>query len=283
MKKRKMDNTKNGNTVDVMLTKMNAMEKMMECFRNNPELEKLIANTNDEIINIVFQSRDYDQAKKLKGNRDVPLDNPLVKSIEENAICDPIIKNEKREVIDGQHRLDAYKKLGKPYPYIINVGLGLDEAQRLSNNTKPWKPMDWIDSNIDLGIDHYQIVKDFMKKYGFNRNETMIMLSGGKCKTADFNNKKMVVTNFEMADKVARNAIKITPMFGNGFKNRYFVLALYKIYKYYPNFSMEEFVQKIELTGRLKRRSSTGEYVELIEDIYNFHRHKNKIDMSKKR
>ena len=36
-----------------------------------------------------------------------------------------------------------------------------------------------------------QKIKDFMKKYGFNRNETMIMLSGGKCKTADFNNKKM--------------------------------------------------------------------------------------------
>ena len=71
--------------------------------------------------NKIHVTSDYDQFTYLVGNRDIV--NKHVKSlsaeIDNRDLEIPIIVNEKMEVCDGQHRLEAYKVLGKPVPYIV--------------------------------------------------------------------------------------------------------------------------------------------------------------------
>ena len=75
----------------------------------------------------IHTTTDYDQFKYIAGNRDVV--EAHVKSLSEQiTIKDfqiPIIVNEKMEVCEGQHRLEAYKALSIPITYIIKEGLDI--------------------------------------------------------------------------------------------------------------------------------------------------------------
>ena len=77
--------------------------------------------------NKIHVTKDYDMFSYVIGNRDIV--NKHVKDlsshIEQRDLNIPIIVNEKMEVCDGQHRLEAYKALDLPVHYIIKEGLTL--------------------------------------------------------------------------------------------------------------------------------------------------------------
>ena len=84
-----------------------------------------------EKINTVNRTTDYSLFKRLEGNRNV-LEirvKRITASIKKVGwIQNPVIVNEKMEVIEGQGRLEALKRLGMPVDYIIVPGIGLDEC-----------------------------------------------------------------------------------------------------------------------------------------------------------
>ena len=86
----------------------------------------------------VMETMDYSLFSKFNGNRDVNKlhVNRIAKSMSEQFLIKPIDVNEKHEVIDGQHRLEACKETGNPLYYIVQKGWGLQEAHRLNANQK---------------------------------------------------------------------------------------------------------------------------------------------------
>ena len=109
-------------------------------------------------IGIVYWTDDLSMFKILKGNREVkgPRKEALVKSIEKNGyIANPIIVNEKYEVIDGQGRLAACKEIGSPIAYTIVANIGIDECQVLNMYTVNWKTEDYIRCFAELGNENY--------------------------------------------------------------------------------------------------------------------------------
>lgn len=56
----------------------------------------------------------------------------------------PILVNEKMEIIDGQHRLEAAKRLGIPIYFIIKAGAGSDEVMQLNLRRGGWTVYDFI-------------------------------------------------------------------------------------------------------------------------------------------
>ena len=64
-----------------------------------------------KIIGQVFEETNYDAFAKLPDNRDLSPGrlNKLIASISERYILNPIIVNEKMEIIDGQGRLNALR------------------------------------------------------------------------------------------------------------------------------------------------------------------------------
>jgi ParB-like chromosome segregation protein Spo0J len=65
----------------------------------------------------VMETMDYNLFSKFNGNRDVKIlhVNRIAKSMTEQFLIKPIDVNEKYEVIDGQHRLEACKETGLCY------------------------------------------------------------------------------------------------------------------------------------------------------------------------
>ena len=116
----------------------------------------------------VYITKDYSIFKRLVGNRDIPESriSKIVESIQTIGwVHNPIIVNERMEVIDGQGRLTALQRLGMPVEYIIAEGAGNKECIYMNMNMVNWKLPDFIKSYAEQGNAHYQRLLALMEKY----------------------------------------------------------------------------------------------------------------------
>lgn len=116
----------------------------------------------------VYTTKDYSIFKRLTGNRDIPESriSKIAASIQEIGwIKNPIVVNEKMEVIDGQGRLTALQRLGLPVEYIIAEGAGSTECIYMNMNMVNWKLPDFIKSYAEQGNSNYQRLLSLMEKY----------------------------------------------------------------------------------------------------------------------
>ena len=134
-------------------------------------LRELIQNANMEdsgFYRMGGTTLNYDQFKVLNGNRSIEparIDN-IIRSIRKvGYITNPIIVNEKMEVIDGQGRLEALRQLDLPVDYIIHRGAGIDECIAMNVYQKNWTSMDYIKSFADQGNKHYLTVIELMDEF----------------------------------------------------------------------------------------------------------------------
>lgn len=117
----------------------------------------------------VYRTDDLSIFKTLEGNRDVKERRKqfLIESIDKNGyITNPIIVNERYEVIDGQGRLEACKELGCAIDYVIVPNIGIKECMVLNMNAKNWGIIDFIESYARQGSEDYKRILE-LSKMGF--------------------------------------------------------------------------------------------------------------------
>jgi len=99
------------------------------------------------VVGNVYCTQDYDKFRKLNGNRSV-LDgrvNGIVKSIQERGwIRNPITINEMWEIIDGQGREEALKRLNMPVEFVVSEGATIADCIALNIKQKNWGILDWV-------------------------------------------------------------------------------------------------------------------------------------------
>lgn len=134
------------------------------------------------IIGNVYITKKYDQFKQLDGNREVL--RARAKKIEDSIrlngyIHNPIIVNEKMEVVDGQGRLEALRKLDLPVEYIVFDGLNVKDCIALNVYQTVWSLMDYIESYAERGVKSYSFLLALIKKYSFFGVNTCICACTG--------------------------------------------------------------------------------------------------------
>jgi hypothetical protein len=243
-------------------------------------------------VNDVLQTLDYAIFQDLAGNRTI---NPLhvkrlQKSFSEEYLMCPIIVNERLEIIDGQHRFMAAKNIGLPINYIIVHGYRLPQVQRLNTSTKDWTKNDYLESYADRGYLPYVQMRKFMSEYpqlGLAAAECLLTQnrSGANNKGNDetgskarnFQEGNLVVVDLEFAYESADYIMKIHPFY-DGYNRAAFVRTI-SLLMQKPQFDIEYFIDKLEVNpGRFGHRNTIDEYIDLIEDVYNF-RSRNKISL----
>lgn len=137
----------------------------------------------DTVIGQIYQTTNYSQFKRLKGNRDVRNAKKIMDSINEvGYVLSPILVNESMEVIDGQNRLEALKSLGMPVAYIVQEGIGDKECKALNINQSNWTTEQFINSYAECGNESYErlqfLVANFKKK-GFGLEGVVFMAVPG--------------------------------------------------------------------------------------------------------
>ena len=130
----------------------------------------------------IKNTRDYSLFKSITGNRD--LNKSHVKRLllifgerPQKLQWVPILVNENHEVIDGQHRLEAAKKLEVPVYYRVIKGLTLEDCQALNSNSKMWTPNDYARAYCANGVDAYCKYLEFKQKWGLNHDVVMRYLA----------------------------------------------------------------------------------------------------------
>lgn len=116
----------------------------------------------DKKTMVVFSTTNYSQFQRLLGNRDVNEKRvqSIVDSIQKYGyISNPIIVNEKMEVIDGQGRVEALKRLGLPIEYRVIQGIGIEECWAMNLKPGNWSTMAYAKSYAERGwVDYIRLM-----------------------------------------------------------------------------------------------------------------------------
>lgn len=237
----------------------------------------------------VFATKDYSFFQKLDGNRDSkPIHaKRLAKLIERDptflSLC-PIIINEKGEIIDGQHRVEAVKLLkeetGKEHEifYTIRVGLGLKEARMLNSGGKPWSPKDYAEAYKMTGNGNYIIYLNFIKSTGLNHDISVRYLAPSGYGMQTFRDGDFKVEN-ERRSKLWFKQLKEVGETMRDFmtspidwRHRSFAIAMQQVMQS-KNYDHERMISQLELYANRRGFSQTPmkntDLALALQDLYN--------------
>jgi len=225
--------------------------------------------------NKVQYTTDYNIFSYLVGNRDIV--NKHVKDlsaeIDERDLEIPIIVNEKMEVCDGQHRLEAYKALDKPVPFIIKDGLELTDIRKLNSVNRKWTMHEYMMSHFKLEVPDYVHLEWFVRTYGFSVSDSLAMLNGkGYTNTHDmkmFKEGKFVIHDLEKAKKTATCIDYIGEYFEH-YRKVSFIRAMISVMND-PVFVWSIFENKLKnFSSKLTNQGSRNDFILNIEKLYNY-------------
>ena len=232
-------------------------------------------NDNDKKDkNKIHSTTDYSKFKYIKGNRDL-VEAHVKKLSDQIAKKDfqiPIIVNEKMEVCEGQHRLEAYKSLGMPITYMVKEGLVIQDIRKMNSTARAWTMQEFLDSHVTLGNKDYEVLKWFHEKYEFSISDSISMLNGKGWHSsedlADFKDGNFKVTDLEWAKDTADKIQQIGEYFPY-YKKRSFVGAIISALKD-STFVWKVFLSRLEShSSKLKNQGSRNDFILNIERLYN--------------
>lgn len=232
---------------------------------------------NKQIGNL-YMTFDYGQFKLMKGNR--PTNSAhvqhLKKSFESRQLIVPVLVNHHMEIIDGQHRVEVCRQMGMPVYFLILENYGIKEVQMLNTNMKNWSVDDYLSCYCNEGIEDYIKYREFRAKFGFDHQVSLAFLMGNTSKYHQiFNEGNLKIKHYDKAEKAAQ-MISEFAQFYKGYKRKSFVFAMMTIMKH-PDYNHQEMIDKLALQQtKLVDCPSNESYISLLEEIYNYHRAKNK-------
>ena len=222
----------------------------------------------------VYSTTEYNLFKKLRGNRAINELHVrrLVEAIKEKDLQIPIIVDEDMNVLDGQHRLDAYKIVGNPIFYIVKNKFDLQDVRNVNSVARKWTLSEYLMSYCKLGKKDYQLLEWFHRTYEFGIAECIAMLNGkGYCNTTitkEFKRGEFVIDNLEQGKTWAKQ-INACGEYFQYYKKGTFVRAMLSAMKD-KTFSFKIFIKRLSNnSSKLKNQGSRNDFIVNIERVYN--------------
>jgi hypothetical protein len=249
----------------------------------------------EKIQNVALHlTKDYSIFKRLTGNRTV--EEPHVKEImgfmAENYIPSlaRVIVNEFMELIDGQHTVEALRRLKKPVPYRIVPGLRLKDAIKMNTGVRIWTKKNFMNSHCEMGNKYYLRLKEFMSYYpdftqgmceslltnthvGANRNKQLRDATGKLVRRARvFQDGGLTFTEDDVVQAYL-NAGRIMDFKKIGFlryNSTVFINTMITVFKN-PKYDHDLMMKKLNFQPtKLRPCTNTKDYLRVIEEIYNW-------------
>ena len=222
----------------------------------------------------IQSTQDYTLFKRISGNRVLskPHINRLLDAIKESPetiTFNPIIVNGKMEVIDGQHRLEAIKKLGLAVHYVRVDDIGLDTVQKLNSLAKGWSPMDFAKSFAETGNESYAIYIDFKEKFKLNHETLMRYLSQDiPMTTTVFKSGGFKVSDAAKAFVLCSELVELSEFYdritNRNPSNGFYIVATS------PTYDHQHMVRQFKKHGRkFQEQALANDYAREFERIYN--------------
>lgn len=224
----------------------------------------------------VEETTDYDIFVKLLGNRHVDPKHVarfVTKLNKEGNLTDifPIVVNERMEVIDGQHRLEALRQLGWPVHYEVKKGLTITTVEALNTGVKNWTWFDYAFSYSERGNENYtrflNLWDHFNLPYTIIRYYASAGTAQGGTSSYSFKGGDMVMDNQKETFELLKKYKEVSEAASHN--THAFAQAIYDIMRL-PEYDHKRMVDKMKkYGGELKHYKNKLDYMRAIEDIYN--------------
>ena len=251
-----------------------------------------MANKNlsqDKQVGSIFRTTYYEKYKMNDFNRDIKeshVKNLMSKMREFGFLPNKAISvNEKNEIIDGHHRFLAAKALNIPVLVQICKGMRDEDILQVNQDQINWDKHNYTGFWAKKGNEHYKAIQNFMLEFPkFKMTQTLILLSNepnAHPKTEVFQKGKFVAKSYTKAREYAKVITEIANTFNKAYTSK-FISALIACDMKCKEFSFSEFIDKLQkFPDKMQPRISTRNYVENIQEVYNYHRpKKHQIDLS---
>ncbi len=234
--------------------------------------------------NELLTTRDYTIFSIHPLNRDINENHvkALMKSMTNRLAFTFITCNERLQIIDGQHRFEALKRLGKPINYIITDSENQDMILQNTNQMN-WKIDNYIYHYAKADYKSYQDLVNLQSFYKLPFSTIVGVVGGAKTAlvmSADKSNLAKSIKNGSFAfdkEKLIKRLDKIKKVFdviGKNGRKRSVVGGLNFIMNN-PNYNQDRMVSQLEkYTHLFEIKRTADDYIELFEMIYNFHQQK---------
>lgn len=227
----------------------------------------------------IYTTSDYAAFKILKGNRGV--DGRRVKLIRESIekvgwIRNPIIVNEKMEIIDGQGRFEALKERNLPIDFIMDEGTGVDECVSMNIHQQNWKLQDYINSFVELGVKDYVYLNTLLEDFPKHALSTVLYCVTGNAARGGGGQNAIPNGEFECSkERYLEACEKLRYLDGifpsvkkiKGGRSYFEIGVTYCVSKGADKFRMSECIDKYCLD--IPNVASVESAVAIVEDIYN--------------
>lgn len=248
----------------------------------------------DKVVSEVRRTNDYSKFKYLEGNRGI--DEKRVQRIVESFeligyIRNPIIVNEKFEIIDGQGRVEACKRLQMPVEYCIVKGIGVIECQAMNTVQQIWHIPDWIDSYANLGNENYIRFRNLYNEMADDFKRMVVYAAAkGMLHQGNFNKNvktgKLVITedDVDRARETLEYLKKFKPMFKRiGGRIEWYDFALLWCHMD-PEVDDKRLFKNVEKNQiSLRRPTSIETALRELEEVYNKHGKKKAYPVTNRR
>jgi|LakMenEpi03Aug12_release.lakeMendotaPanAssembly.Ray.scaffolds.fasta_scaffold14761_17 hypothetical protein len=269
-------------------------------YLENLNLKVELKNLNVKVSDVIYETTDLTIFKFMEeGNR--PIDWDHVKQLKERMgekfLRTIIIVNKFMEIIEGQHRYSAIKKINeenrvKGLPlisieFVVCEDYGVEECCEYNGKGKNWTNKNITEGGKILKIEEYKIYDEFVKKYNLPHNVTIGLLTGETTNAKnsyEFKNLKLKIVDINSSLDKANKIVEIVntgviPIGKSDQPISVFGLALLDVFNVegYDHNRMvskcKEYVQRENKS--LRRLTNITEPLIEFEDIYN-HKEKSK-------
>lgn len=227
-------------------------------------------------------STKYDDFKIRRTNRAVPEVRILamVESIKKIDLTPhhPIVVNEKFEIIDGQTRYFACRRLKKPiYFTMADLGNKSDPAIiELNSHMNAWNLKDYVEFYAKKGNPEYQKVLDCMDEYKHGVSNALAIVANGKPDSVAIRAGKYKAG--KRPYPAICNDLKQFKTICNFSNHNRFVLAFVSLCRA-GKYSHQSDFQKFQTNRKdMMKCASTQQYLMMFQDIMNWRRRGEKVD-----
>lgn len=229
----------------------------------------------------MIKTTNYDQFTFRDDNRDKGVDphhlKKIIESIRSVNMLEfrPICVNKEMEVIDGQHRLMAAKELGVEIYYQIKKDFKPEDIIHM-NIAKVWGYPDYLNYYVKQGNENYIKLKAFMDEHKINLKIALSLCEGSAKMMYDRFKIGQFIFNSDSSSvdiELIWETIERIKKF-NGFSiytsSTKFWKAMITLIRHGEFNEAQWFSNVDKLVSRFGVRASHGDYLRMIQDIYNY-------------
>lgn len=227
----------------------------------------------------ILTETNYRKFRFIVGNRDIlpkKIEN-LIKSYNNGInlfpFC-PILVNKDMYVIDGQHRLEACKKLKIDVHYTIIPDFTIQQIAEINSTMTKWSMKDYMQAYAKTGRKDYEILELFRSKYELGYAMAIALLMNGTSSVYgtnfldEFRAGRFCIKYRDKAEKIMKHVVDYVQFLDHKI-NRDFIrcielLIISDLYKH------TEVIEKFKRTkAKIEPRKTYKLYISQLEDLYN--------------